>query len=64
MNSEQTWNLVKEYLQEKDGLVRHQIDSFDDFITNGIRDIIDNENTISVEHDAYSYTIKFSNPFV
>ena len=64
MNSEQTWSLVKEYLQEKDGLVRHQIDSFDDFITNGIRDIIDNENTISVEHDAYSYTIKFSNPFV
>lgn len=64
MNSAQTWKLVKEWVQEKDGLVRHQIDSFNDFITNGIRDIIDNESRISVQHDAYSYTINFSNPFI
>ena len=64
MNTDQTWGIVKDWIQGKDGLVHHQIESFNNFVSDGIRDIIDNENTISVNHDAYSYTVKFSNPYI
>ena len=59
-----TWELVKDYLVTNDGLVSHQINSFDDFLNTGIHDVIDNESTISVEHPSYSYSIKFSNPML
>ena len=64
LNDKKTWNLVKDYLDNKDGLVDHQIESFNTFITNGIEQIIDHENTVSINHDSYSYSIKFSNPYV
>jgi DNA-directed RNA polymerase II subunit RPB2 len=64
LNDKKTWNLVKDYLNNKDGLVDHQIESFNTFITNGIEQIIDHENTVSINHDSYSYSIKFSNPYV
>jgi DNA-directed RNA polymerase II subunit RPB2 len=58
------WKLVREYLDQKDGLVHHQISSFNDFINVGIQDVIENENTIRVDHPSYSYTLTFSNPTV
>lgn len=58
------WKLVREYLDQKDGLVHHQISSFNDFINVGIQDVIENENTIHVDHPSYSYTLTFSNPTV
>ena len=64
LSEKQTWSLVKEWLRDEDGLVNHQISSFNNFIRYGIKDVIDHENTISVNHDTYSYSIKFSNPHV
>jgi DNA-directed RNA polymerase II subunit RPB2 len=58
------WKLTKEWLDTKNGLVHHQIKTFDDFILRGIHRIIDHENKIGVKHDAYEYSIKFSNPYV
>jgi len=37
---EKLWTILKKFFQEK-GLVRHQIDSFNDFIQNNIQEIID-----------------------
>ena len=64
LSEKQTWSLVKEWLRDEDGLVNHQISSFNNFIRYGIKDVIDHENTISVNHDTYSYSIRFSNPHV
>ncbi len=64
VSEEIAWKLVREYLDQKDGLVHHQISSFDDFINVGIQDIIENESTIHVDHPSYSYTLTFSNPTV
>ena len=60
----QNWFLVEDWLSNQDGLVHHQISSFNDFVENGIRDVIDHENTVKIEHDTYSYNIVFSNPYV
>ena len=62
LSEKQTWSLVKEWIRDEDGLVNHQISSFNHFIRYGIKDVIDHENTISVNHETYSYSIKFSNP--
>ena len=37
---EKLWNILKNFFQEK-GLVRHQIDSFNDFIQNNMQEIVD-----------------------
>ncbi len=60
----QNWFLVEDWLSNQDGLAHHQISSFNDFVENGIRDVIDHENTVKIEHDTYSYNIVFSNPYV
>jgi DNA-directed RNA polymerase II subunit RPB2 len=54
------WKLIKNRLDAK-SLVAHQIDSFNDFLLNGIRDVIDSDNCIQVTHDNYRYFLKFSN---
>jgi DNA-directed RNA polymerase II subunit RPB2 len=59
-----SWKRVREYLDENDGLVDHQISSFNDFINIGIRDLMENESTVSVDHPSYSYSITMSNPMV
>ena len=58
------WKLVDEYLCDKDGLVKHQIESFNYFIKQGLKNIVESENTIKSTQENYSYSIQFKNPFV
>lgn len=47
------------------GLVRHQIETFNWFITKGLKNIINNEPSIKYESSKYdNYTLKFSNIYV
>jgi len=53
------WNIIDSYFKKK-GFVSHQIDTFNDYINNGIQNVV-NEVDIVIdqpEHD-YKYTISF-----
>lgn len=53
--------IVEDYFKIN-GLVKHQIDSFNWFINKGLKYIIHNESSIKYESSKYeNYTIKFSN---
>lgn len=53
--------IVKDYF-EINGLVKHQIDSMNWFITKGLKNIINNEPSIKYESTKFdNYTLKFSN---
>lgn len=58
------WELVREWIQDKKGLVHHQISSYDDFLDSGIQRIISTDNTVSMEHPSYKYRMTFSNAWV
>lgn len=54
-------SIVKDYF-DINGLVKHQIDTFNWFITKGLKNIINNEPSIKYESTKYdNYTLKFSN---
>jgi DNA-directed RNA polymerase II subunit RPB2 len=54
-------NIIKDYF-ETNGLVKHQIETFNWFITKGLKNIINNEPSIKYESSKYdNYTLKFSN---
>ena len=54
-------NIVKDYFNIN-GLVKHQIDTFNWFVVKGLKNIINNEPSIKYESSKYdSYTLKFSN---
>lgn len=56
--------IIKDYFNIN-GLVKHQIDTFNWFITKGLKTIINNEPTIKYESNKYdNYTLKFSNIYV
>lgn len=50
LKSQDTWNVVKTYLHQYNDkqLIRHQLDSFDSFIENDIKKIIEENNPIKV----------------
>jgi DNA-directed RNA polymerase II subunit RPB2 len=58
------WNLIREWLIDKKGLVHHQLTSFNNFVDHGIFEIVENDNCIKVQHETYEYEIKFSNAHV
>ena len=63
-SDEQRWRLVEEWLIGKKGLVHHQLTSFNNFVDNGIFEIVENDNCLKVQHETYDYEIKFSNAHV
>lgn len=48
INADQAWAVVNSYFDEK-GLVRQQLDSFDEFVNNGMQEIIDDSPDIEVK---------------
>ena len=42
INQEDCWEVISAYFEEK-GLVRQQLDSFDDFICNQVQEIVDEQ---------------------
>eukprot|EP01121_Diplochlamys_sp_Union-15-3_P019096 TRINITY_DN7104_c0_g1_i1.p1 TRINITY_DN7104_c0_g1~~TRINITY_DN7104_c0_g1_i1.p1 ORF type:complete len:732 (+),score=140.11 TRINITY_DN7104_c0_g1_i1:22-2217(+) len=64
---EDCWAVISAYFQEK-GLVRQQLDSYDDFMTNTIQELVDESDSIhlfpqtkasEVKQDQHRITIKF-----
>lgn len=64
LSEEVRLKVVKDYF-EINGLVQHQIKTFNWFITKGLKNIINNEPSIKYESSKYdNYTLKFSNIYV
>lgn len=54
-------SIVKDYF-DTNGLIKHQIETFNWFINKGLKNIINNEPSIKYESNKYdNYTLKFSN---
>ena len=47
LSEETTWAVIDSYFKEK-GLVRHQIESFDEFLTHTLQEIIDDTPPLTV----------------
>ena len=47
ITQEDAWVIISKYFEEK-GLVRQQIDSFDDFVNNMIQELVDDAGDIKV----------------
>ena len=52
------WDLMERFIIQK-GLVRQHIDSFDDFIDNGLQEIIDEIGEVSIEVEEYPMKINY-----
>jgi len=73
ITQEDAWNVIDRYFEEK-GLVRQQIDSFDEFITNTIQELIDDSGEIilkpekqymsSEDMESHGHQIKFGQVYV
>ena len=64
LNEDNRTKIMKDYFKIN-GLVKHQIDTFNWFITKGLKTIINNEPSIKYESTKYdNYSLKFSNIYV
>lgn len=63
MNESTVWEIVKNYL-EINTLVHTQISSFNEYILQGIPEVIGNEPDITVENNDSIYNVQFGNVFV
>lgn len=64
LSEQHRWKMLRNYF-EKYGFVRHQIESFDEFINEGIQKIIDDEAPISVElKPGTTYIVKFGQVYI
>lgn len=45
-------------------LIQHQLDSYNDFITRGFRDVIENYRILNIESEGKKYTIEFGESFI
>ena len=57
-----SWNIINSFIKKK-GFVSHQIDTFDDYINNGIARVIA-ENDIVIEQKDTKYTISFNDVYI
>jgi DNA-directed RNA polymerase II subunit RPB2 len=57
ITQEDAWIVIDRYFEEK-GLVRQQIDSFDEFITNTIQELIDDAGEIIVKPEKQYLSLK------
>jgi len=58
IGEEQIWKIIGNFF-EKHGLVHHQLDSFNDYINNGIQNVINDEADIEVETSTGKYVTSF-----
>lgn len=56
------WNIVYSYFKKK-GYVSHQIDTFNDYINNGIQRVVE-ESDIVLNQPEYKYSISFGQVFI
>lgn len=63
IDEEQTWKIIGNFF-DKHGLVHHQLDSFNDYINNGIQNVINDEAKIEIETSTGKYVISFGSVHV
>ncbi len=71
ITQEDCWTVISSYFEEK-GLLRQQLDSFDEFIQNTVQELVDENSTIILQNtlpetDDYSnkrYVISFGQVYV
>ena len=52
------WNIIKSYFDKK-GFVSHQIDTFNDFVNNGLQCVNDTDINIDQPEQDYKYSVSF-----
>jgi DNA-directed RNA polymerase beta subunit len=64
MISEQdTWTILDDYFK-RNGLVSHQVESYDHFVNVGIPNILRDEPPISIQKGNNRYTLTFSDVYI
>lgn len=64
INEQHCWQLINEYL-EKYGIISHQLDAYNDFVTHGIQKIIDTHRVITLtDAEEKTTTITFGSIFI
>ena len=62
MNSEISWNVIHKYFDDnKQILVKHQLDAYNDFYKNGIKQILNEKNPIVLQKEQDPVTQEFKN---
>ena len=62
MDDTHIWNIIKDHFDKK-GSSYIQIESYNDFITRGIQEIIDKEPFFEIPQKGRNYKIEFSDPY-
>ena len=57
------WNIMNEFFKEK-GFVAHQIDTFDDYINNGIERVVSENDIVINQSETQKYTVSFSDVYI
>ena len=65
ITQEDCWNIISSFFEDK-GLVRQQLDSFDEFIQNTMQELVDENDNLTLQHKGQKatdfhrqYSIKF-----
>ena len=56
------WNLIANYVHKK-SLISHQIDTFNDYLNNGIQRVVE-ECNIDIDKKEYTYLVSFDEVFI
>lgn len=58
-----TMNIIGDFFKTK-GFVHHQIDSFDEFINNGLQNVVKNEEIVVSQKKGQKYTVSFEEIYI
>lgn len=57
------WNIINEFFKKK-GFVSHQVDTFNDYINNGIQRVITESDIVITVSETHKYTVSFDNVYI
>lgn len=57
------WNIISEFFKKK-GFVSHQVDTFNDYISNGIQRVITESDIVITVSETHKYTVSFDNVYI
>jgi DNA-directed RNA polymerase beta subunit len=57
------WNIMNEFFKEK-GFVSHQLDTFNDYLSNGIERVVSENDIVINQSSTQKYTVSFSDVYI
>ena len=57
------WNIINEFFKKK-GFVSHQVDTFNDYINNGVQRVITESDIVVNLSPTQKYTVSFDNIYI